>query len=166
MSGFQWIAARDRHVPEDVARLLASVPEWFGRPESNAEYVDAARSMETWSVRDAQRQVLGVTLTDRHFPHSIEVHLMVVDRAVHGSGIGTAMLNAIEDDAVRRGVRLLEVKTLGDSHPDVHYAHTRRFYEKCGFLPLEETDLWGEDTPCLIMVKPLGDSQAAPFSDR
>ena len=33
---------------------------------------------------------------------------------------------------------------------------TRRFYEKMGFLALEETDLWGEDTPCLIMVKPLG----------
>ena len=28
--------------------------------------------------------------------------------------------------------------------------------KKMGFLALEETDLWGEDTPCLIMVKPLG----------
>lgn len=51
--------------------------------------------------------------------------------------------------------RLLEVKTLGPSHPDPAYARTRRFYEKMGFLALEETDLWGEDTPCPIMVKSL-----------
>lgn len=32
---------------------------------------------------------------------------------------------------------------------------TRRFYERMGFLPLEETHLWSEGTPCLTMVKPL-----------
>jgi len=47
------------------------------------------------------------------------------------------------------------VKTLGPSHPDAGYARTRHFYEKCGFLPLEETDLWGDDNPCLFMVMPL-----------
>lgn len=99
--------------------------------------------------------VVGVTLIDRHFPHVAEVHLTIVDRSVHGTGVGTAMLMAIEDDAVRRGVRLLQVKTLGPSHPDAGYARTRHFYERWGFLSLEETALWGEGTPCLIMVKPL-----------
>lgn len=74
---------------------------------------------------------------------------------MHGQGVGTAMMAAIEADSTARGVRLLEVKTLGASHPDPGYARTRHFYEKRGFLPLEETDLWGEETPCLIMVKTL-----------
>ena len=65
------------------------------------------------------------------------------------------MVQAREADARAEGVRLLEVKTLGASHPDPHYARTRHFYEAVGFLPLEETDLWGEGAPCLIMVKPL-----------
>ena len=65
------------------------------------------------------------------------------------------MLEAIERDAREGGVRLLEVKTLGPSHPDPGYARTRRFYAKMGFLALEATNLWGEDTPCLIMVKSL-----------
>ncbi|WP_257515738.1 GNAT family N-acetyltransferase [Microbacterium sp. zg.Y909] len=132
------------------------MPEWFGQPESNAEYIEAARTKETWTVRAADGSIVGVTLVDRHFPHVAEIHLTVVDRAAHGSGVGTAMLAAIEADAMSRGVRLLEVKTLGPSHPDAGYALTRLFYEKRGFLPLEETDLWGEATPCLIMVKPLG----------
>lgn len=155
MSAPAWEARRDRQVADDVARLLADVPEWFGLPDANAEYVEASRVMETWTVRDAHGEVIGVTLVDRHFPHVAEVHLMVVTRAAHGQGVGTAMLMAIEDDARGRGVRLLEVKTLGPSDPDPGYARTRRFYETRGFLPLEETDLWGEGTPCLFMVKPL-----------
>lgn len=70
------------------------------------------------------------------------------------------MLAAIEADAIARGAKLLEVKTLGASHPDAGYARTRHFYEKWGFLPLEEADLWGEGTPCLIMVEPLGAERA------
>ena len=160
MSHPVWVATPDRQVPDDVARLLATVPEWFGQPEANAEYVEAARTKETWTVRDSDRRVVGVTLVDRHFPHVAEVHLTVVDRVKHGSGVGTAMLGAIEADAVARGVRLLQVKTLGASHPDASYARTRHFYERWGFLPLEETDLWGEGTPCLIMVKSLGGARS------
>ncbi|WP_233549827.1 GNAT family N-acetyltransferase [Cellulomonas rhizosphaerae] len=155
MSPDTWRATIDRHVPDDVARLLATVSEWFGQPESNAEYVEAARTKETWTVRDQEGVVVGVTLVDRHFPHVAEIHLTVVDRAVHGTGVGSAMMSAIDQDARARGVRLLEVKTLGASHPDAGYGRTRHFYEKWGFLPLEETNLWGEGTPCLFMVKPL-----------
>lgn len=156
MSRPTWTAHPDGQVPEDVARLLATVPESFGQSEANAGYVEAARTKETWTVRDGGGAVVGVTLVDRHFPHVAEIHLTVVDRAVHGTGVGTAMLTAIEAEAIGRGVWLLEVKALGSSHPDPGYASTRRFYERRGFPPLEETDLWGEGTPCLIMVKPLG----------
>lgn len=149
------MAALDESVPGDVARLLLTVPEWFGREESNTDYVEAARTKETWTVRDSAGRVVGVTLVDRHFPHVAETHLIVTDRALHGSGVGTAMIDAIERDAVARDVKMLMVKTLGASHPDRAYARTRHFYERLGFLPLEETDLWGAGTPCLIMVKSL-----------
>lgn len=145
----------DDQVPREVARLLATVPEWFGIPDANAEYIAGAESKETWTARDETGRVVGVTLVDRHFPHVAEIHLTVVDRSHHGTGVGTGMLDAIENDARARGVRLLEVKTLGASHPDAGYARTRHFYQKFGFLPLEETDLWGDANPCLIMVKPL-----------
>ncbi|RLZ04478.1 N-acetyltransferase [Kocuria tytonicola] len=156
MARGEWRAERDGQVPEDLSRLLGTVPEWFGRDEENAKYIDAARSKETWTVRDPSWRVVGVTLVDRHFPHVVEIHLTVVDRSVHGHGVGSAMLDAVETNSRARGVKLLEVKTLGPSHPDPGYARTRKFYERCGFLPVEETALWGEGTPCLIMVKPLG----------
>lgn len=110
-------------------------------------------------MRDPAGTIVEVTLVDRHFPHVAEIHFMVVDRAAHGAGVGTAMVRAVEADARTRGVQLLEVKTLGASHPDPGYARIRHFYEKMGFLPLEGTVLWGEDSPCLFIVKPLGSSK-------
>lgn len=152
-----WTCRRDSPAPDATQRLLASVPEWFGLPEANGDYIEAARTKETWTVRDGagDGRVIGLTLVDRHFPHVAELHLMVVDREHHGRGVGTAMVQAVEEDARQRGVRLLQVKTLGASHPDPGYARTRHFYERAGFLALEETDLWGGDNPCLFMVKPL-----------
>lgn len=150
-----WQAARDGQVPDDVGRVLATLPEWFGREESNLEYVDDAHSMETWTVRDPTGAVLGVTLVNWHTASSAEVHLTAVDRTHHGQGIGTVMMHTIAEDVARRGARILQVKTLGPSRPDAGYARTRHFYETCGFIHLEETDLWDEQTPCLIMVKPL-----------
>ncbi|WP_166970156.1 GNAT family N-acetyltransferase [Brevibacterium atlanticum] len=150
-----WVANRDEAVPEDVERLLATVPEWSGRPESNAEYIDDSRTMETWTVRYDDGRVVGVTLVAHHFPQTGEIHFTVVDRSAHGQGVGSAMVRAIGDDLRRRGVEMLMVKTLGPSKSDPNYARTRHFYETVGFVPLEETDLWGADTPCLIMAKPL-----------
>ena len=151
----KWAVTKSAPMPDAVTRLLDTVPDWFGQPESNAEYINDARSMETWSVLGDDGTVIGLALTAQHFPQSLEIHLMVVESAYHGQGIGTALIKAIEADAKRNGAKLLEVKTLAASHPDAHYSRTRHFYEKMGFVPLEETDLWGEDTPCLIMVKPL-----------
>ncbi|AZL04901.1 GNAT family N-acetyltransferase [Brevibacterium aurantiacum] len=155
MAQTRWSAVRDDQVPDDVDRLLLTVPEWFGRPESNAEYVDDARTMETWTVRNEAGEVVGVTLVSWHFDHSAEVHFTVVDRSEHGTGAGTAMMRAIAADVRRRGATLLQVKTLGASNPDPNYDRTRHFYQKVGFFPLEEIDLWDEQTPCLIMVMPL-----------
>lgn len=148
---------RGQSCPGDVKRLIATVPEWFGREESNAQYVSDADSLDTWTVRSNLGEVLGVALVKRHFQETAEIHLIVVDRAHHGEGIGSALLLGIEKDLRAVGVRLLEVKTLGPSDPNPEYARTRRFYEGRGFLPLEETEIWGAGTPCLIMVKPLSD---------
>src|SRR5699024_625513 len=54
MSSTAWIAELDRQMPDDVARLLITVPEWFAQTESNEEYIEAARSKETWTVRNSR----------------------------------------------------------------------------------------------------------------
>ncbi|MET9020489.1 hypothetical protein ABZV93_10935 [Actinopolymorpha sp. NPDC004070] len=49
-------------------------------------------------------------------------------------------------------MRLLQVKTLGPSHPHEGYARTREFYRAMGFQPLEELHGVWPGNPCLLMV--------------
>lgn len=135
-------------------RLLDLLPSWFGIPEANAEYVDAARRLPGYVARTGA-ETIGVLLCDRHFPESAEIHLIAVHPAWHRRGAGRALLEAMIADVTEDGGRLLEVKTLGPSHPDAGYVKTRAFYRALGFLPLEEMlELWPEN-PALIMVRPL-----------
>ncbi|WP_335622111.1 GNAT family N-acetyltransferase [Brevibacterium aurantiacum] len=157
-----WQAIKSKPDPKAVEQILATLPEWFGQPESNAEYIEAATTMETWTVRTEAGTVIGVTLINHHFAEAAEIHFTAVTKTHHGQGVGTSMISAIEADLRQRGVLMLTVKTLGSSHPDPGYARTRQFYRKHGFIPLEETTLWGEGTPCLVMVKSLVAESANP----
>lgn len=135
-------------------RLLAALPTWFGIPESNAGYVAAATRLPGYVAR-AGATAIGILLRERHFPESAEIHLLAVDPGWHRKGVGRALVGALVDELRPTGCRLLQVKTLGPSHPDAGYARTRAFYRAVGFLPVEElTELW-PGNPCLVMVLPL-----------
>lgn len=137
-----------------TARLLTQLPAWFGVPEANDAYVNSARHLPTL-VAQAGEQTVGVLLHRRHFPEAAEIHLMAIAPEWHRQGIGTAMIHSLVAHLRRDACQVLQVKTLGPSHPDPHYATTRAFYAAAGFLPLEElTTIW-PNNPCLLMVKPL-----------
>lgn len=151
-----------RQVPDDVRRLLGTVPEWFGRPESNDAYVESARTLPTWTAVADDGEVVGVCVVRHHTPVSSEIELIAVDRSLHRRGIGRLLVDVLERELVARGVRVLQVKTFGPSGHSAEYELTRQFYEAIGFLPLEENfDIWGADNPCLILVKFLPASPAA-----
>lgn len=103
---------------------------------------------------EGERPVGFLALTT-HNPYTAEIHVMGVLPEWHHQGIGTALVERAEAVARDGGYEYLQVKTLGPSHPDLHYARTRTFYMRRGFRPLEElADLW-PGNPCLIMVKRL-----------
>jgi GNAT superfamily N-acetyltransferase len=146
-----------RRDPDAVREILATIPDWFGIPETNASYVrDAGRLPSYLAVDgDGDNRVLGVALLNEQFPATRELHLMAVRRDRHRQGIGRALLAVIEDDLRAAGVRLLEVHTLGPSDEDEHYARTREFYVAQGFIPMHELQRIDWDDPTLILVKPL-----------
>jgi ribosomal protein S18 acetylase RimI-like enzyme len=145
--------ARDRDI-DACERILRSLPDWFGIEESIVEYVAEMREMRTFVVR-IDRRVIGFLALNHHNDTTSDIHVIAVDRRHHRRGIGRMLVEEAVRVARVEGRLLLEVKTLGPSHPDLNYAGTRRFYEAMGFLPLEEIhDLW-PGNPCLIMVKVL-----------
>jgi hypothetical protein len=65
-------------------------------------------------------------------------------------------VNVVEADLAASGSRYLIVKTLSDKPRNASYLLTRQFYESIGFEPIDELpELWGPDSPCLLMLKPL-----------
>lgn len=140
--------------PAAAARILGELPAWFGLPAANAHYIEAAAIKASY-LAQVDGSTVGLALVDRHFPETAEIHLIAVAPEWHGRGVGTALVEAIEEDVSRDGARLLEVKTVGASYEDEGYAATRAFYEARGFLSLEEMSELDWDGPTLIMVKPL-----------
>ena len=135
--------------------LIATLPDWFGIPESNASYLRNLSLLPSWSAL-LQSQVTGAITLEQHFRSAFEVHFMAVHPDHHRRGIGRTLLNHAEEETRSRGGLWLHVKTLDPSHPDPFYARTRASYTSMGFVPLfETTALWGEENPTLVSVKRL-----------
>jgi GNAT superfamily N-acetyltransferase len=133
-----------------AAAVLRELPEWFGIEEATAAYIEAAAALPTFAVGpDAGFLCLKV-----HTPHAAELYVMGVRREQHRRGIGRALVAGAEAWCRARGIRYLQVKTLGPSRESRGYAATRAFYEAVGFVALEELHgLWSGDNPALILVK-------------
>jgi len=132
-------------------RVLEALPDWFGLPDAVERYVRDVAALPVLAAEDTGFLALKV-----HNDTAAEIYVMGVLPEHHRHGIGTALVEDAENLLRVMGVEYLQVKTLGPSEPSEHYARTRRFYEARGFRPLEElTAIWGEENPCLIMVKRL-----------
>jgi GNAT superfamily N-acetyltransferase len=150
------IERRDSGAGALCAEILAELPEWFGLPESNADYAHLAETGPVWLAMDEAGRPVGLMILKSHGA-ALETYLLAVRRALHGGGAGRALLEAADAEARRLGIAYLTVKTRGPSALDANYERTRGFYEAVGFTALEEfIDFWGPENPCLFMVRPVG----------
>jgi GNAT superfamily N-acetyltransferase len=147
----------DGDVAAEVAEaVMRALPEWFGLEQPFRDYAQAARTLPTFVATENSAGVGFLTLK-LQTSAAAEILAMGVLREWHRHRIGRALVEEAVRLARSQGIRLMQVKTLGASDPDEHYARTRVFYESLGFLPMEETTVfWGAENPCLILVKPLG----------
>jgi len=135
--------------------VLRSLPEWFGIESALLTYAAEINFLPTYTAV-ASGRTIGFVTVRQHFSESAEIRIMGVVPEFQYRGVGRALLETVETDLSRRGVKFLQVKTLSPSRPDAAYRKTRRFYLSAGFSPLEEMpELWGAENPCLILVKKL-----------
>ena len=136
--------------------ILDDLPEWFGDPASVDKYVADVAGLPMFGLVTASGSVAAFLAVKKHFPNSAEAYVLGVRKNFHRQGLGRRMFQHVEEHLAAEKVRYFTVKTLGPSHADGYYGTTRLFYEAIGFAPLEEFPLvWGEGTPCLLMVKTL-----------
>jgi coenzyme F420-0:L-glutamate ligase / coenzyme F420-1:gamma-L-glutamate ligase len=140
--------------PTERSRLaeavLRGLPEWFGIEHATRAYVEAAAALPTFAVEPE----VGFVCVKQHTHRAAELYVMGVRREHQRRGVGRALVEAAAAWCRARGVRYLQVKTLGPSRPDPEYAATRAFYEALGFTALEELrGLWDDENPTLLLVK-------------
>jgi ribosomal protein S18 acetylase RimI-like enzyme len=135
--------------------ILRMLPDWFGIEAAIVNYEHEIEHLPTFLAKE-DGQVLGFLSLKQHNPFSAEIYVMAVRPDSHRGGIGRALVETAEFYARKLGVEYMQVKTLGPSNLDEHYAETRAFYEAVGFRPMEEfKQIWDENNPCLVMVKRL-----------
>jgi N-acetylglutamate synthase-like GNAT family acetyltransferase len=132
--------------------ILSDLPEWFGIPEALDEYVEHAQNHQM-IVAEMNSEIVGFLSFYKLDEQSVEIDSMGVLKTFHRRGVGTKLIELLENFCKENHVEMIEVKTLDESHPDKNYAKTRKFYAKCGFEKVRVTDEWGEENPCLVLHK-------------
>ena len=124
------------------AQILRSLPEWFGLPESTAEYIEACRSLPFWAeYRDGTP--VGFLAMRETGPYTAELYVMGVLKEYHRQGVGRALFSSFQE----------YTKTV-DAGRYPEYDRTRLFYESLGFRKLETfPTLWDEWNPCLVLIR-------------
>ncbi|WP_237698674.1 GNAT family N-acetyltransferase [Pyrococcus yayanosii] len=137
----------ERNACLEVARNLS---EWFNEAGLRAIEEDL-KSEITFIALD--KEVLGFITVKSLNEKVLEILWMAVRREHRGKGIGSKLLNFVEEWAKEHRFEVLLVKTSGDLSYKP-YDETRKFYEKNGFVSVALIDPypeWGE--PALIYVK-------------
>ncbi len=134
---------------------LRQLPEWFGIEKAIVEYASGAGNTNFYAAYSLDKPVGFISIRTINI-YTSEIYVTAVLKEYQHRGIGKKLLETAQEELINSNVRFLMVKTLGDSHPDEYYMKTREFYYRMGFYPLEELkEIWGEECPCLIMVKSL-----------
>lgn len=146
---------RDPAIKRSIAAsVLADLPEWFGIPESTAEYVRESADMPFFALC-AQGDHAGFIALKETSPVTAEIYVMGVKKRLHHTGAGTMLFHAFCAYALQHGYQYAQVKTVAAGYY-AEYDATRLFYEHLGFCPLEVfPTLWDEWNPCLVMVMKL-----------
>ncbi|EPB8165976.1 GNAT family N-acetyltransferase [Clostridium perfringens] len=89
----------DRDRKEKIAReILCGLQEWFGLPESTAEYINCSKEMSFWADIE-NRQVRGFIALKETSPYTLEIYVMGVLKEFHRYKIGTHLFKVCYDYA-------------------------------------------------------------------
>ena len=147
-----------------IARaILEALPDWFGIRESREEYIKNSGT-QTFFAAYRQERPVGFLCLKETGKATAELAVMGVLPEYHRQGIGKALFDAAEKEAVETGYQFLQVKTVAMGHYEV-YDRTNRFYQSMGFQEFEVfPELWDKANPCQIYVMGLEERQKTEMS--
>ena len=131
---------------------MAGLPEWFGLEEGRdkcARDVQEQRGL----VVESGEAVQGFLTWRAATAAAAEITWLAVRRERHRAGCGGALVEEAAACASAAGLRVVTAWTVSDADPDPHYAVTRAFYARLGFVPVAEANLWGPENPAVLLAR-------------
>lgn len=131
--------------------ILADLPDWFGLPDSTAEYIKTSQELPFWAEVE-NNTAKGFIVLKETSPHTAEIYVMGVLKSFHNSGIGKELFEVFYNFSKSRDYSFIQVKTVQEGRYK-EYDKTIQFYEKLGFKELEcFPTLWDEWNPCQVYI--------------
>ena len=135
-------------------KVLATLPEWFGIPESTAEYVKNSKNLPLWADIKSNT-IRGFLVLQETSPYTAEILVMGVKPEFHRHHIGQQLFHACYTYSQEKGYQFLQVKTVATGCYEI-YDRTNAFYKSLGFHEFEcIPTLWCKENPCQIYVMAL-----------
>ena len=135
--------------------ILESLSDWF-IPMVIERVVEEAEHVQMIGAR-VNGEIVGIMTLKQQTPDTIEIRALGVSPSCHRQGVGRQLIARAEAIAQQKGARMLSLKTVGPSDSNPKFVPTRAFYAAQGFVHVEELPLWGPETSCLLMAKPLAE---------
>jgi GNAT superfamily N-acetyltransferase len=150
----------DKKEKEFIASsILADLPEWFGLPESTAEYIRCSQDYPFWADME-DGKTAGFIVLKETSSATAEIYVMGVLKSMHNQGIGKSLFDALYTYAKEHGYSFLQVKTV-EKGRYMEYDMTIKFYKKMGFQEFESlSDIYYDCMICVLLVV------AKPFYQR
>jgi ribosomal protein S18 acetylase RimI-like enzyme len=135
--------------------ILRKLPEWFGNENSIKNYVETVCELPFWAAFD-NNNCIGFFSCKIHYNRTGDIYVCGIDPKYHGKGIGALLYMELEKYCIKNGCEYIIIKTLSEIAEYEPYSKTKKFYLKMGFKELLTlTEMWDENSPCLIMIKVL-----------
>ncbi len=139
----------------DLCRVLtADLPEYFGLPECNEQYMLGVQSRHNFAAKLGD-DLVGLLSLDFPYQTNSSIYWMAISRQYQGHGIGHKLIHAAAQFAREQGATTMTVETLAPSESDENYLKTYHFYESCGFKPLFNLKPDGYEWNMVYMCKSL-----------
>ncbi len=132
--------------------ILADLPDWFGLPDSTAEYIKTSQELPFWAEIE-NNTAKGFIVLKETSSHTAEIYVMGVLKSFHNSGIGKELFEAFYNFSKSRDYSFIQVKTVQEGRY-MEYDKTIQFYKKLGFKELEcFPTLWDKWNPCQVYIR-------------
>ncbi|MDO8444210.1 MAG: GNAT family N-acetyltransferase [bacterium] len=116
---------------EAILKIAAILTDWFDE-DAIIRAIPTDLHFHKTIVAEIENKIVGFVTYTSH-EGNVFIGWLGVDNNLHRHGIGTKLIEALEQELLSLGITKYEVETLSETIDHPPYIPTRAFYEKMGF---------------------------------